>query len=95
MLSFTPANPEVAQDAASDELQALEQRVLRTVEVVKMEREMRTAAEQRAVALEQQCHERDAALERVEAELRTYKQERDELRQRMERLLRQLDTLAL
>lgn len=95
MLSFAPASPEGTAQAVNDELQALEERVLRTVEVVKVEREMRAAAEQRSVSLEQQCHEREVSLERVEAELQTYKQERDEIRQRMERLLRQLDALAL
>lgn len=95
MLSFAPASPEGSTEAVNDELQALEERVLRTVEVVKMEREMRTAAEQRAVSLEQQCREREVALERAEAEIITFKQERDEIRQRMERLLRQLDTLSL
>ncbi len=95
MSTFAPASPEGTTEAVNDELQALEQRVLRTVEVFKQEREMRTAAEQRAVSLEQQCREREVTLERVEAELLTYKQERDEIRQRMERVLRQLDSLAL
>lgn len=95
MLTFAPASQENSTEAVNDELQALEQRVLRTVEVVKLEREMRAAAEQRAISLEQQCRERDISLERAEAEILAYKQERDELRQRMERLLRHLDTLAL
>jgi hypothetical protein len=95
MLSFAPASPEGSTEAVNDELQALEERVLRTVEVVKLEREMRAAAEQRAISSEQQCREREVTLERVETELLAYKQERDEIRQRMERLLRQLDTLAL
>lgn len=63
--------------ATSDYFQALEQRVLRTIETLKEEREHRASLEARAGQLEE--------------ELTELKKERDEVRQRVERLLKQLD----
>jgi seryl-tRNA synthetase len=63
-----------------DEFQALEQKVLRAVEIVKREREARAAAEAEVVALREQL----AALS----------QERDSVRQRVEKMLAQMDELV-
>jgi chromosome segregation ATPase len=63
-----------------DEFQALEQKVLRAVEIVKREREARAAAEAEVAALREQL----AALS----------QERDSVRQRVEKMLAQMDELV-
>jgi hypothetical protein len=78
-----------------DDFAALEERVLRAVSLVKQERQARTAAENRAGAAEAQMHEWEALAERTEAELASLKAERDQVRQRVERLLAQLDALEL
>ena len=76
-----------------DDFSALEERILRTVNLVKRERQARAAAEERANAAEA-VRKHAPLVERLEAEssLRT---ERDHVRQRVERLLAQLDALEL
>jgi predicted nuclease with TOPRIM domain len=74
---------------------ALEERVLRTVEVVRRERQARTAAEERATRVEAELQEQSALIEQTEKELSALRAERDQVRQRVERLLGQLDALEL
>jgi septal ring factor EnvC (AmiA/AmiB activator) len=78
----------------ADDFSALEQRVLRTVELLKAERDLRAAAEQKAAELHQSLETQTAELLRVEAELDGFKKDRDVVRQRIERLLKQLDELS-
>jgi chromosome segregation ATPase len=74
---------------------ALEERVVRAVEVVKRERQARTAAEERAGKAEAQLGEQGPVVEQLREEVRTLRTERDQVRQRVERLLAQLDSLEL
>jgi chaperonin cofactor prefoldin len=74
----------------SDEFQALEQKVLRAVELVKREREGRAAAEAEAAALKAQLAERTSA---TESQLATLHKERDLIRQRVESMIAQIDEL--
>jgi uncharacterized membrane protein YqiK len=94
-----------------DEFQALEQRVLRAVEIVKREREARAAAEAEIKKLREQveAHEVTAkgqieavadqieALQKdnaaAQALIGTMTQERDAIREKVERLLKQMDEL--
>jgi chromosome segregation ATPase len=115
---------------SADDFSALEQRILRAVEMVKRERQERVAAEARAaqaesqVALgeqratqaeerlahaeervtqaetrasqsEAQLREQSPVVDRIQSELNALKTERDHVRQRVERLLQQLDGLEL
>jgi len=80
---------------SSDDFSALEERILRTVELIKRERQARTAAEERAAKLEAQLGEQPALMDQLKAEVRTLRSERDQVRQRVERLLSQLDALEL
>lgn len=79
---------------SSDDFNALEERVLRTVELLKNEREARAAAEKRADELHQSLENQTAELLRVESELQTLTKDREHVRQRIERLLKQLDELS-
>jgi FtsZ-binding cell division protein ZapB len=78
-----------------DDFAALEERILRAVNLVKRERLARAAAEERAARAEQQLHEKDGATEQLEKEVKQLRTERDHVRQRVERLLAQLDALEL
>jgi hypothetical protein len=87
----------------------LEERVLRAVDVVRRERQARASAEERAVQAEEravQAEERAAQaeaqssdhtsiIEQHEKDLGALRAERDQVRQRVERLLGQLDALEL
>jgi uncharacterized coiled-coil DUF342 family protein len=87
-----------------DEFQALEQKVLRAVEIVKQEREARAAAEREVAMLREQLSARmDAAdaqaqgarreKEAVERQVASLNQEREAVRLRVEKMLQQMDEL--
>jgi chromosome segregation ATPase len=85
-----------------DDFAALEERILRAVNLVKQERQSRAAAEAsaaqaeaRAVKAEAELHDQAPLMERLQAELKSLKAERDHVRERVERLLKQLDALEL
>ena len=94
---------QIQEDAASpatlalsvDEFAALEERVLRAVELVKKERQARNAVEERIAQLETQLLEQMELADRQQKEMDTLRTEREEVRQRVERLLSQLDTLEV
>jgi glutaredoxin 2 len=94
-----------------DEFQALEQKVLRAVEIVKREREARAAAEAEIASLREKLLEQAAqtkaeveaaearaqAVERekqaAEGQVAALTQDRDAVRQRVEKMLQQMDEL--
>jgi hypothetical protein len=78
-----------------DDFAALEDRVLRAVNLVKRERVARAEAEERAVQAEARLAEQVPQVDRLQGELTTLRSERDHVRQRVERLLAQLDALEL
>ncbi len=100
---------------SADEFEALEQKVLRAVEIVKREREARTSAEAEIAHLQQQLADRKLELEQMEADQAAQHQahadelaqhtsasqahisalqgEREQVRQRVERMLQQMDDL--
>ena len=80
---------------STNEFAALEERILRAVDVVRRERQARTAAEERANHAEAQLRELSPQLAQLEQELNTLRTERDHVRGRVERLLGQLDALEL
>jgi chromosome segregation ATPase len=80
---------------SANDFSALEQRILRAVDVVRKERQTRAAAEERADRAETQLREQSAQLEQAEKDLNALRAERDHVRERVERLLGQLDALEL
>jgi predicted nucleic acid-binding Zn-ribbon protein len=73
-----------------DEFQALEQKVLRAVEIVKREREARAAAEAEVATLKAQLAAQSSA---SDSQVATLNKERDAIRQRVESMLSQMDEL--
>jgi hypothetical protein len=94
-----PAEKPVAESGAlalsGDDFSALEERILRAVDVVKQERQARAAAEERATAAEAKLHEQAPLAEHLQKEVSALHAERDHVRERVERLLSQLDALEL
>jgi hypothetical protein len=84
-----------ALTVSADDFSALEERVLRAVALVKRERQAKLAAEERATLAEALFDEQSQRLEKTEGEVAALKVERDAVRQRVERLLSQLDALEL
>ena len=80
---------------STNEFAALEERILRAVDVVRRERQARTAAEERANKAESELRELSPQLTQLEQDLNALRAERDQVRGRVERLLGQLDALEL
>jgi FtsZ-binding cell division protein ZapB len=80
---------------SGDDFSALEERILRAVDVVKRERLARAAAEERASAAEAELREQTPLAENLQKEVSALHAERDHVRERVERLLAQLDALEL
>jgi predicted RNase H-like nuclease (RuvC/YqgF family) len=80
---------------SADDFSALEERVLRAVTVVRRERQARSEAEERATKAESQLTEQGHQVERMEQDLKQLRAERDQVRERVEKLLKQLDSLEL
>ena len=78
-----------------DEFSALEERIQRTVNLVKFERQARATAEERAITLQTQLREQAPLAEQLQKEISALREERAQVRQRVERILSQLDALEL
>lgn len=82
------------QVVTTDDFNALEQRVMRAVELVRTERAARTAAEQKAAELEELMEVQGSELAEAHAQLKVYEGERDHMRGRVEHMLKQLDEIT-
>jgi len=80
---------------SADEFSALEERIVRAVEMVKRERQVRAEAEKRADAAEAKLREAAPLADNLQKEVSALRLEREQVRQRVERLLSQLDALEL
>jgi hypothetical protein len=80
---------------SADDFSALEERVVRAVRLVKSERQARAQTEQRAANLEAQLSEQAPLVKSLQEEVRVLTAEREQVRQRVERLLSQLDALEV
>jgi hypothetical protein len=78
------------QGLSFDEFQALEQKVLRAVEVVKRERAARAQAEAEVASLRTQLEAQTAL---SEEQMSAVNKERETVRSRVEGMLRQMDDL--
>jgi uncharacterized protein involved in exopolysaccharide biosynthesis len=81
---------------SADEFLALEQKVLRAVELIKKEREARAAAEAELATAKAEItdlQEKLAATGAVQSEVETLTREREVVRQRVEKMLAQMDEL--
>jgi Tfp pilus assembly protein PilO len=85
---------ETETTVGADDFAALEQRILRAVDLLKAERSARIAAEDQVAELQQKLDAQAVETQEAAAELEAYKGERDLVRTRIERLLRQLDELT-
>ncbi len=80
---------------SSADFSALEERVARAIGVLKTERQSRADAEQRANDLEGQLTEQRNLVKTLQEEIRALNGERDHVRQRVDKLLSQLDSLEI
>lgn len=101
--------PPIALAVSADDFSALEERVLRAVELLKHERQARAAAEVRIAEAEEcaanaiaqlgpvqtELNQTKPLIEQLQSDIFSLRAERDTVRHRVERLLEQLDSLEI
>ena len=85
---------EFSPDVSSDDFHSLEEKVYRTIELLKAAREAKTAAERDASRLREQLELREEELDSLRGEMIGLRKEREEVRGRVEKMLRQIDELT-
>lgn len=80
---------------SANEFAALEERILRAVNLVKRERLARTEAEERAAAAESLMNEQGLTIDNLQKEIASLRAEREAVKERVDRILAQLDTLEV
>ena len=76
-----------------DEFQALEQKVIRAIEIVKQEREARAKAEAEITNLKEQLEFQMLVASEAQSAVTTLTKDRDQVKQRVEKMLQQMDEL--
>jgi len=89
------AGEPVTLAVSANEFAALEERVLRAVNLVKRERLARAAAEERAVQAEGKVGEQTETIDNLQKEIAALRAEREAVKQRVDKLLAELDTLEV
>jgi chromosome segregation ATPase len=89
-----PANAVDTAPTTTD-FRPLEEKILRTIELLKSAREARAVAERDVTRLREQLNEREEEVETMRQELVGLRREREEVRTRVEKMLEQIETLTL
>ena len=84
---------ELTAEISPDEFHALEEKVYRTIELLKTAREGKAAAERDAARLREQLEVREEEVENMRNEMVSLRREREEVRTRVEKMLKQIDDL--
>jgi len=86
--------PELSTTISADEFHALEEKVYRTIELLKTAREGKAAAERDAARLRQQLEDREEEVETIRNQIVALRKEREDVRSRVEKMLKQIDLLT-
>src|ERR1039457_5091715 len=91
---YMPANAVETVSASSNaDFKSLEEKILRTIELLKSVHESKAAAEGDASRLRQQMHEREEEIDTMRQEMVGLRREREEVRTRVEKMLDQIEAL--
>ena len=86
--------PELSSTISADEFHALEEKVYRTIELLKTAREGKAAAERDAARLRQQLEDREEEVETIRTQIVALRKEREDVRGRVEKMLKQIELLT-
>jgi chromosome segregation ATPase len=78
----------------ADDFHALEEKIYRTIEMLKEAREAKATAERTAARLREQVEGRDDQTQALRAEIVALRKEREEVRTRVEKMLKHIDALT-
>lgn len=93
-MSSVKAVRELAPDTNSDDFVSLEDKVYRTIELLKAAREGKAAAERDVSRLREQLELREEEVESLRREMSGLKREREDVKSRVEKILKQIDDLT-
>lgn len=82
---------EVSVEVPTDDFQALEDKVYRTIEMYKAAREAKLVTEREVQRLRQQLKEREDEVEMLRREAVQFRKDREEVRRRVEKMMHQID----
>jgi chromosome segregation ATPase len=85
---------ELSPDVSSDDFVSLDEKVYRTIELLKAARDAKTAAERDATRVREQLELREEEVESLRREITGLRREREDVKSRVEKILRQIDDLA-
>src|SRR5260370_29192545 len=85
---------ETEKPVASEDFPALEQKIYKTIELLKSAREAKAIAERDAGRLREQLEQREEELEMLRSAVVSLRKEREEVRSRVEKMLKQVDLLV-
>ena len=85
---------ELSPEISADEFHSLEAKVYQTIELLKTAREGKAAAERDLARLREQLELREEESENLRKEVIGLRKEREEVRTRVEKMLRQIDELT-
>jgi septation ring formation regulator EzrA len=80
--------------SAGEDFPALEEKIYKAIELLKSAREGKAAAERDAGRLREQLETREEELDVLRGEMIALKKEREEVRGRVEKMLKQIDALV-
>lgn len=80
--------------APSDEFPALEEKIYKAIELLKAAKGAKAAAERDAQRLRDQLEQREEELEMLRSEVVALRKEREDVRGRVEKMLKQIDALV-
>jgi len=92
-MSSKPAH-DIATEISDDEFHSLEEKVYKTIELLKTAREGRSAAERDAKRVREQLELREEEIDSLKGEVVALRKEREEVRTRVEKMLKQIDALT-
>jgi phosphate starvation-inducible protein PhoH len=87
------AEPELALQGSPNEFVTLEEKIYRTIELLKTAREGKAAAERDLSRVREQLESREEELESLKSEMIALKSEREEVKARVEKMLEQMDSI--
>ena len=88
------ALPELGSVVSPDEFHSLEEKVYKTIELLKSAREARATAERDVIRLREQLEEREEEVETLREQMVGLRREREDVRSRVEKMLKQLDAMG-
>jgi chromosome segregation ATPase len=89
----TKIEPELTFDGTGPEFTSLEEKIYRTIELLKHAREAKAAVERDVSRLREQLETREEEFDALKAEVLALKKDREEVRARVEKMLAQMDSL--